>query len=53
VKVKVARVDQSPVNEKRWCLELACGHEAWVTSARRPTTKVYDCGFCSAKAVKR
>jgi hypothetical protein len=46
MKVKVKSADQSPMNAKRWCLELECGHDHWVTSARRPTTKVVDCGLC-------
>ncbi len=30
------RADQSPLNIRRWQLILACGHELWKTTARRP-----------------
>lgn len=41
--MKIERVDRSPMNPKRWCLELACGHEIWVTAARRPTHQTMEC----------
>lgn len=34
--VQVLRVTQSPMNPKRWCFDLACGHEKWVTASCRP-----------------
>lgn len=40
---KVVRVDQSPMNKKRWCIELECGHETWVTAARRPKRQTIIC----------
>ncbi len=40
---QVVRIDQSPMNAKRWCLELDCGHEVWITSTRRPTNKKFLC----------
>jgi hypothetical protein len=43
---KVERVDQSPMNAQRWVLELSCGHEEWVTSKRRPTSKTVNCSRC-------
>lgn len=39
----VVRVDRSPINSKRWCLTLDCGHEIWKTSAKRPTAQTADC----------
>jgi hypothetical protein len=53
MKVKVKRVTQSPMNDKRWCLELACGHELWVGAARRVTTKEVDCGLCEAPRLQK
>jgi hypothetical protein len=35
---RILRVTQSPMNAERWCFDLVCGHEAWVTSKRRPQT---------------
>lgn len=49
MKVAVIRVDQSPVNPKRWCLQLECGHEVWVSASKKPTTKVADCESCRRK----
>lgn len=48
MKVKVVRVTQSPLNSRRWSLELSCGHETWITSDSRPKRRTYDCGACSA-----
>ncbi len=42
----VLRVDQSPMNPRRWCLELSCGHEEWVTATKRPTKRYVKCGKC-------
>ena len=42
----VARVDPSPMNASRWCIELRCGHHVWVTAKRRPKTTVVDCKQC-------
>lgn len=39
----VLHIDRSPVNTKRWCLTLDCGHEVWKTSAKRPIVKTADC----------
>ena len=47
-KQQILRIDQSPMNPKRWCLELACGHEAWITTVRRPTRKSAVCYDCRA-----
>jgi len=45
--VEVKRVDQSPLNPRRWCVELACGHEVWVTSSKKPKAKTMICPECS------
>ena len=42
----VQRVDQSPMNPKRWCLTLGCGHEIWVTSKSRPQRMKAMCDTC-------
>ena len=47
--VKVLRADRSPLNKRQWLCELECGHEQWVTSARKPS-KV-DCYECKSKVV--
>ena len=43
---KVLKVTQSPMNPKRWCLDLECGHEQWVTSNKKPTRKTISCDRC-------
>ena len=43
----VRRVDRSPINPKRWCLTLSCGHEAWITAIRRPQRMKMECARCS------
>jgi hypothetical protein len=40
---EVLRVTLSPLNNRRWCLGLACGHELWVTAKRRPTRRTAVC----------
>lgn len=49
----VRRVDQSPMNPKRWCLTLSCGHEMWVTSNRKPQRMQTECERCPAIAIER
>lgn len=44
----VRRVDRSPMNALRWCIELECGHEEWATSKRRPTKTKMKCSTCIA-----
>lgn len=44
--VAVLRIDQSPLNQLQWQLSLACGHERWVTSKRKPTSKKSKCDRC-------
>lgn len=44
---RVVSVDISPMNRARWCLTLACGHETWVTAARKPKTKEAECPRCA------
>lgn len=41
----VKRVDPSPLNGRRWCCELECGHEVWVTATRPP--KRARCSVCA------
>ncbi len=42
----VKRVHRAPLNPLRWCVELVCGHEVWVTSRAKPTRKLYLCERC-------
>jgi hypothetical protein len=44
----VTRIDQSPMNRERWCLELECGHEVWVSAIRKPKAKTARCERCAA-----
>lgn len=46
---KVVRVSQSPMNAQRWALDLACGHEEWVTRKRKPTMSMLPCSKCKEK----
>lgn len=46
---RIERVKQSPVNAFRWCLELDCGHDVWVTAKRRPQRTRIVCTRCQAK----
>lgn len=39
----VVSVMQSPVNATRWCLALACGHQAWINSNGKPKRKTVIC----------
>jgi len=43
---KVLRVTRSPLNPKRWVLDLECGHELWVTRIRRPCATRVHCEEC-------
>lgn len=44
---RVVRVTQSPMNAKQWSLDLACGHDKWVTAARKPKRPWEDCEECA------
>lgn len=44
----VLRVTQSPMNAKRWALELSCGHDAWVTRGSRPQLQRMYCDKCAS-----
>lgn len=44
---KVIHVKQSPLNPQRWCCDLDCGHDQWVTAKKRPTRKTLACDKCS------
>jgi hypothetical protein len=46
--VRVLRVDQSRMNPNRWCLELECGHEVWITAKKRPTRQRINCPTCAS-----
>jgi len=48
-KSRVESVKQSPMNEGRWCLQLDCGHDEWVTAKRRPTRTTAPCSKCWMK----
>ena len=41
--VAVADVTQSPMNERRWCLELSCGHDLYVTAESKPKRRSATC----------
>jgi hypothetical protein len=45
----VLRVDRSPMNALRWCCELECGHEVWITSKRRPSRSRMKCSKCATQ----
>lgn len=43
---RIESVKQSPMNPLRWCLQLDCGHDEWVTSNSRPARKTQRCSKC-------
>jgi len=43
----VVRVTKSPLNARRWSLDLICGHEVWVTSRVRPRRQFAPCPACA------
>jgi len=43
---RVVRTARSPMNNHQWCLELECGHDAWVTAKRQPRRTVFGCEKC-------
>ena len=45
----VKRIDRSPMNPDRWCYELECGHEVWVTAKRKPKRLTIHCPTCKAE----
>ena len=47
MKREVTDVKVSPMNEKRWCVDLKCGHHIWVTAKKKPTAKKYECPECT------
>jgi hypothetical protein len=51
--VPVVSAKQSPLNPTRWCCALQCGHDAWVTSKRKPKAKLLDCQQCKESMVRR
>lgn len=46
----VTAVRQSPMNAQRWCCDLDCGHEVWITAKRRPISKKLACEKCGRAA---
>jgi hypothetical protein len=44
---RIENVKQSPMNGKRWCCQLDCGHDEWITATRRPTRTTLRCGKCA------
>jgi len=46
---RILAVKQSPMNALRWCLQLDCGHDQWVTAKRRPTRVSIKCDRCAEK----
>lgn len=48
----VVRVTQSPMNKKRWSIDLSCGHEVWVTRSKKPTAKTMVCNECAKKTAE-
>lgn len=41
---RVRTAEQSPLDPRRWCVTLSCGHEAWITADRRPLRRTTrDC----------
>jgi len=51
--VKVLRATQSPLNPRRWCLDLECGHEVWVTSKRKPVRQESWCPKCFEERIRK
>lgn len=47
--IKVLRATRSPMNASRWCLDLECGHEVWVTSKAKPQKKFEYCYTCNPR----
>ena len=46
---RIKSIKQSPLNPQQWCLDLACGHDVWVTAKQRPRAKKAKCPKCAAK----
>jgi hypothetical protein len=42
---RIVKATQSPMNARRWLVELECGHETWITSHVRPRRQV-SCDEC-------
>lgn len=50
MKRPIVRVTPSPMNKRRWCLELDCGHEVWATANRKPRAAAAECSRCTNTA---
>jgi hypothetical protein len=46
---QVTRIDQSPMNPKQWCVQLSCGHDIYVTRAKKPKMKFHSCDKCAGE----
>lgn len=40
----------SHMNERRWLLQLDCGHDEWITANERPQREYQLCSKCVARA---
>jgi len=49
---RIESVKQGPLNPLRWCLQLDCGHDQWVTAKSRPTRQTIRCGRCADRAAE-
>ena len=47
---RIESIKQSPLNAMRWCCQLDCGHDQWITARRRPTRQHLVCYTCAAHA---
>jgi hypothetical protein len=47
VRRAVRRIRQSPMNERVWNVEMECGHDQYITRARRPTCTTLVCNDCT------
>jgi len=44
---KIIRITRSPLNPQRWCADLECGHEEWLTAKKKPTRQTIRCSRCN------
>lgn len=43
-------ITRSPMNALRWCLQLSCGHDVWVTRKGPPKVQRLFCERCATAA---
>ena len=53
VESEVLSAGRSPMNPKRYLLQLSCGHEKWITATKRPARKKATCTACSIIATRK